>query len=100
MELPFVRLSLTNQLPDDLSTEEILTNRQEQIRLSNQRARQRLRKNSRLVDYAPSPTPDLALEEVFIFELRAVENLNFRWKIEQRLKQNRPLKKMLAKNYC
>ena len=49
MELPFVRLSLTNEIEEQLTTDEILAQKLREIKLSNNRAKLRLRQNSKLI---------------------------------------------------
>ena len=53
MELPFVRLSLTNEIEEQLTTDEILAQKLREIKLSNSRAKLRLRQNSKLIQPEP-----------------------------------------------
>merc|ERR1719378_545037 len=54
MELPFVRLSLTNEIEEQLTTDEILDRKLREIKLSNSRAKLRLRQNSKLIQPKPA----------------------------------------------
>ena len=54
MELPFVRLSLTNEIEEQLTTDEILAQKLREIKLSNSRAKLRLRQNSKLIQPKPA----------------------------------------------
>ena len=66
MELPFVRLSLTNELQNQLSTAEILAKKEQEILKSKKRAQNRLRQNSALIR-PPSLSPEPEVCEAFFF---------------------------------